>query len=416
MRLEGVQLLASDALRRVRRHRDREWSDRRDHACADGWRPSPPRHAGARQCARPCPAALADLVRRRRQAARELAAAARRDAGDRPLSRRARRLRPRGARRRGFGDGPLHALPWARCRRSTKRARSRAPRPTSASASRFAVFMRDRNPLVYGAAAAVLEHHAGGARGVVEAQFLAPMPAPPSRSRASRRSPRRSRARPSPCSSGRAARNGARTNCSAPSRRPRRARAAACICICLETSYQRAFADRAYPEGVVRASRRSAFCRERLTLAHCVYARPEELDLIAAPRRDHRDQSELEPASALPESRRSARRSGAAAASRSASTPPRSTRTTTSCARCGSAISCMAAGASTASSSARLACGDRRQRPPRQRRAGRGRARGRRARRHSRARSRSPRPRRGHAGRADRSRVRARDHGACRAS
>ena len=45
-------------------------------------------------------------------------------------------------------------------------------------------------------------------------------------------------------------------------------------------------------------------------------------------------------------SRRSAKRCGAAAASRSASTPRRSMRTTTFCARCGSDISCTAAGVS----------------------------------------------------------------------
>ncbi len=69
------------------------------------------RPAGARQRARPLPPAVADLVRRGRQAARDLAPAPGRDAADRPLSRRARRFRPGGARRRGLGHGPLHPLP-----------------------------------------------------------------------------------------------------------------------------------------------------------------------------------------------------------------------------------------------------------------------------------------------------------------
>src|ERR1700728_2604348 len=50
----------------------------------------------------------------------------------------------------------------------------------------------------------------------------------------------------------------------------------------LETRYQRAFADRAYPEGVVLRLKALGLLSPRLTLAHCVHARPEELDLIAA--------------------------------------------------------------------------------------------------------------------------------------
>src|SRR5277367_6545991 len=50
----------------------------------------------------------------------------------------------------------------------------------------------------------------------------------------------------------------------------------------LETRYQRAFADRAYPEGVVERLKTLGLLTPRLTLAHCVHARPEELDAIAA--------------------------------------------------------------------------------------------------------------------------------------
>ena len=49
----------------------------------------------------------------------------------------------------------------------------------------------------------------------------------------------------------------------------------------LETRYQRAFADAAYPEGVVGRLRSLGLLSPRLTLAHCVYAREVELDLIA---------------------------------------------------------------------------------------------------------------------------------------
>jgi cytosine/adenosine deaminase-related metal-dependent hydrolase len=50
----------------------------------------------------------------------------------------------------------------------------------------------------------------------------------------------------------------------------------------LETRYQRAWADREFPNGIVRHLNDIGLLSERLTLAHCVYARPEELDMIAS--------------------------------------------------------------------------------------------------------------------------------------
>ncbi|MBR1169125.1 amidohydrolase family protein [Bradyrhizobium liaoningense] len=49
----------------------------------------------------------------------------------------------------------------------------------------------------------------------------------------------------------------------------------------LETMYQRAWADRHFPD-MVRWLRDVGFLSERLTLAHCIHARPEELEMIAA--------------------------------------------------------------------------------------------------------------------------------------
>lgn len=49
----------------------------------------------------------------------------------------------------------------------------------------------------------------------------------------------------------------------------------------LETIYQRAWADRAFPGGIVRHLKEIGLLSERLTLAHCVHARPDELDMIA---------------------------------------------------------------------------------------------------------------------------------------
>jgi cytosine/adenosine deaminase-related metal-dependent hydrolase len=49
----------------------------------------------------------------------------------------------------------------------------------------------------------------------------------------------------------------------------------------LETRYQRAFADRHYGEGVAQRLERLGLLSPRLTLAHCVHARPDELDVLA---------------------------------------------------------------------------------------------------------------------------------------
>lgn len=49
----------------------------------------------------------------------------------------------------------------------------------------------------------------------------------------------------------------------------------------LESRYQRAFVDAAYPGGVLKHLDAMGFLSPRLTLAHCVWARPDELELLA---------------------------------------------------------------------------------------------------------------------------------------
>ncbi len=49
----------------------------------------------------------------------------------------------------------------------------------------------------------------------------------------------------------------------------------------LETRPQRAFADAAYPGGIARHLADIGLLSERITLAHCVWARPDELEIIA---------------------------------------------------------------------------------------------------------------------------------------
>lgn len=50
----------------------------------------------------------------------------------------------------------------------------------------------------------------------------------------------------------------------------------------LETPYQRAWADKEFPQGIVHYLRDIGLLSERLTAAHCIYARPDELELIAS--------------------------------------------------------------------------------------------------------------------------------------
>ena len=49
----------------------------------------------------------------------------------------------------------------------------------------------------------------------------------------------------------------------------------------LETRYQREWADRAYPDGIVAHLKTLGLLSSRLTLAHCTWARPDELEMIA---------------------------------------------------------------------------------------------------------------------------------------
>ena len=52
----------------------------------------------------------------------------------------------------------------------------------------------------------------------------------------------------------------------------------------LETVYQRHWADEAFPQGIVRFLKDIGLLSSRLTLAHCVHARPAELEMIAEAR------------------------------------------------------------------------------------------------------------------------------------
>jgi len=49
----------------------------------------------------------------------------------------------------------------------------------------------------------------------------------------------------------------------------------------LETQYQRNWADRTFPQGIVRYLDEIGLLNERVSFAHCIYLRPDEMDLIA---------------------------------------------------------------------------------------------------------------------------------------
>jgi cytosine/adenosine deaminase-related metal-dependent hydrolase len=146
----------------------------------------------------------------------------------------------------------------------------------------LAVFMRDRNPLVYDGEDSVLMKLPDDIRAVIETQFLSSMPgvveqianveAIAAETESALFSVQFGPSGPQWCSDSLIA-----AIAEASRQTGRRVHMHL-----LETRYQRAFADRAYPEGVVERMKTLGLLSPRLTLAHCVHARPAELDAIAA--------------------------------------------------------------------------------------------------------------------------------------
>ncbi len=146
----------------------------------------------------------------------------------------------------------------------------------------FAVSMRDRNPLVYGDSEPVLSMLPAAARAEVERRLLRP-PLSPKEYVALVDDV--SSAAAGPLFDVQYGPNGVQW-CSdtlldaiaeASARTGRRVHMHL-----LETRYQRAWADANFPDGIVNYLDAIGLLSSRLTLAHCVWARPEELDLLAA--------------------------------------------------------------------------------------------------------------------------------------
>lgn len=146
----------------------------------------------------------------------------------------------------------------------------------------FAVAMRDRNPLIYGPSQTVLDMLPADARGEIERKFLR---APLSPAQSVALVDAVADAAAGPLFDVQYGPNGVQW-CSdalleaiaeASQRSGRRVHMHL-----LETRYQRAWMDAEYPGGVVKHLDAIGLLSPRLTLAHCVWARPDELELLAA--------------------------------------------------------------------------------------------------------------------------------------
>ncbi len=146
----------------------------------------------------------------------------------------------------------------------------------------FAVSMRDRNPLVYGASEPVLSALPAAARAEIEGRFLSRSPLQPKDQIALVDAVAEAAAGPD--FNVQYGPNGVQW-CSnallegiaeASQRTGRRVHMHL-----LETRYQRAWLDANYPDGGVRFLDKIGLLSPRLTLAHCVWARPDELELLA---------------------------------------------------------------------------------------------------------------------------------------
>jgi cytosine/adenosine deaminase-related metal-dependent hydrolase len=146
----------------------------------------------------------------------------------------------------------------------------------------FAVSMKDRSPLVYGPSASVLAALPADVRGEIASRFLQPPLSPEAQVDlaaavvAAAAGPgfdvQYGPNGPQWCSDAlltaiaeASARTGRRVHMHL-----------------LETRYQRAWADQNFPDGIVRHLDAIGLLSPRLSLAHCVWARPDELELLAA--------------------------------------------------------------------------------------------------------------------------------------
>src|SRR5271156_1375474 len=146
----------------------------------------------------------------------------------------------------------------------------------------LAVFMRDRNPLVYDGEDSVLMKLPDDARAAIETQFLSGMPGVVEQIASVEEIAAETESDLFSVQFGPSGPQWCSDELIAGIAEASRVTGRRVHMHLLETRYQRAFADRAYPEGVVERLKTLGLLTPRLTLAHCVHARPAELDAIAA--------------------------------------------------------------------------------------------------------------------------------------
>lgn len=147
----------------------------------------------------------------------------------------------------------------------------------------LAIAMRNQNPLVYGDSAPVLDQLSGDARAEVERRFLSV--APLSVAAQLERVDAVAEAIGGPMVDVQYGPQGVQW--ATPELLAAIAEASATTgrrvhMHLLETRYQRDYADRNFPQGIVTYLKEIGLLSARLTLAHCVWARPDELELLAA--------------------------------------------------------------------------------------------------------------------------------------
>jgi cytosine/adenosine deaminase-related metal-dependent hydrolase len=146
----------------------------------------------------------------------------------------------------------------------------------------FAVAMRDQNPLVYGDSGPILDALSSEARSEVEQRYLSVPPLPVAAQM--ERVDVVAEAIGSPMVDVQYGPQGVQwaTPALLAAIAEGSARTGRRVHIhLLETKYQRDYADRVFPQGIVRYLKDIGLLSPRLTLAHCTWARPDELDLIA---------------------------------------------------------------------------------------------------------------------------------------
>lgn len=145
----------------------------------------------------------------------------------------------------------------------------------------FAMYLRDRNPIVYGPSEQVIDAMPSEAGKLVENLFCSPMPSAKEQIArveviAAAVESRMFTVEYGPTAVQWCSDEMLEAIAEASARTGRRVHMHM-----LETRYQRAWADTHYPKGILHHLKDIGLLSPRLALAHCVYARPEDLELIA---------------------------------------------------------------------------------------------------------------------------------------